>query len=365
MNDNRSSYNFFVMKCYKTYIDEAGNTGDNLLDLNQPLFVLGAVSIPMEKLTKAEQVREAHFLAVKEKEEAEIKATKWYKAPKKQQAMTLLLQELQTLGAQLHLVMIEKRFMIAGWAVNTFFDYANVGSKDMSFVNDGNKRRSTADYYEQNCTDEELSIVGQALRKPTKEGYLCAIEILIHKAPEQSSVDILRCAERNVDELLVEETRPDDMFGDKVLHTPNLTSLHTLGNMVACMCKEENAQTSFVFDDCCLCNKAFLELYKVDSNIERDFSIPSIPDHFTWKDRVVSFGTANSKTEPLLQTADVLATCSDKLLQKVACGVTEFTPFEKSILMQLSLTFCKDHLWMVASLKLKQRFVNAIRFAAL
>ena len=57
------------MKRYKTYIDEAGNTGDNLLDLKQPLFVLGAVSIPMEKHTQAKLVREAHFLAVKEKEE--------------------------------------------------------------------------------------------------------------------------------------------------------------------------------------------------------------------------------------------------------------------------------------------------------
>ena len=47
------------MKHYKTYIDEAGNTGDNLLDLQQPLFVLAAVSIPVDKLSRAENVREA------------------------------------------------------------------------------------------------------------------------------------------------------------------------------------------------------------------------------------------------------------------------------------------------------------------
>lgn len=353
------------MKHYKTYIDEAGNTGDNLLDLQQPLFVLAAVSIPVDKLSRAENVREAHFIAVKEKEEVEIKATKWYKAPKKQLAMTLLLQELQVLGAKFHLVVTEKRYMIVGWAVNTFFDYANVGSDDTSFVNDGYKRRATADHYDQNCTDEELAVVGQALRNPTREGYLHAIDILRRRAPEQSSVNILNCAERNVDELLSVETNHDELFGDSVFHTPNLTSLHALGNMIAQMCKEDDSQTSFIFDDCSLCNKAFLELYKIDSNVKEDFSIPTIPDHFTWKDRVLSFKTANSKSEPLLQTADVLATCSDKLLQKVASGTIEFTAFEKSILMQLGLTFGENQLWMVSSQKLKQLFGRATRFASI
>ena len=279
--------------------------------------------------------------------------------------MTLLLQELQVLGAKLHLVVTEKRYMIVGWAVNTFFDYANVGSDDKSFVNDGNKRRATADHYEQNCTDEELVIVGHALRNPTRDGYLRSIDILRQRAPEQSSVDILNCAERNVDELLDVETSHDNLFGDSVFHTPNLTSLHALGNMIARMCKEQDAQTSFIFDDCTLCNKAFLKLYKIDSNIEEDFSIPTIPDHFTWKDRVLSFKTANSKSEPLLQAADVLATCTDKLLQKIASGATEFTVFEKSILMQMGLTFGENQLWMVASLKLKQQFARATRFAAI
>ena len=132
--------------------------------------------------------------------------------------------------------------------------------------------------------------------------------------------------------------------------------------MIAQMCKEQEAQTSFIFDDCSLCNKAFLELYKIDSNIKEDFSIPTLPNHFTWKDRVLSFKTANSKSESLLQAADVLATCTDKLLQKVGGGATEFTFFEKSILMQLGLTIGENQLWMVSSQKLKQQFAKATRF---
>ena len=353
------------MKRYNTYIDEAGNTGDNLLDLQQPLFVLGAVSVPMEKLARAEEVREALFLSVKEKEETEIKATKWHKSPKKREAMATLLYELKQLGAQYHVVVVEKRFMIAGWAVNTFFDYYNVGSDDMSFVNDADKRKFVADHYEQNCSNEDLVIVGQALQNPTREAYLSAIDALRRNAPEQSSIDILNCAERNVDDLLEVETTPDTMFGDKVLHTPNLTSLHALGNMIAHMCKEEGSQTSFIFDDCSLCNKAFGEMYTIDSNVESDFRIPSLPDHFTWKDRVLSFETADSKDQQLLQAADVLATSTDKVLQKCQKDDMNFNDYERSVLMLLVIIFGENHLWVVTSQKLKQQFAKATRIAAM
>ena len=279
--------------------------------------------------------------------------------------MAQLLQELQMIGTRFHLVVVEKRFMIAGWAVNTFFDYANVGSDDRSFVNDCGKRRAVADYYEQHCTDAEMTIVGEALRKPTREDYLRAIHVLQSHAPEQSCNDILVCAEQNVDGLLVEEVTPTGTFNESVFHSPNLTALAALGNMIACMCKVENAQTSFVYDDCSLCNSAYHELFKIYSGIESDFKIPSIPMHYTWKDRVLSLCTAKSQDVPLLQAADILATCTDKVMQKVGKGAKDFTTFESSILMQLRQTFGEDHLWIVTSQKLKQCFINSMSSAFL
>lgn len=353
------------MKQYITFIDEAGNTGDNLLDLQQQLFVLGAVSVPTDKLQRAEQLREAHFLAVKEKEETEIKAAKWYKASKKQQAMACLLHELKELGTEYYLVVVEKRFMIVGWAVNTFFDYANVGSEDRSFVNDADKRKAVADHYELNCTDEELALVGQALQQPTRQTYLEAIVVLKCKAPEQSCEAILDCAERNVDELLAEETAPSGTFSESVFHAPNLTAFASIGNMLAGMCKMEDAQTSLIFDSYRLCNDAYHEVFTMYSRIVSDFKIPTIPLHFTWKDRILSFETANGKAKPLLQAADVLATCTYKVMQKCMNDDMDFNLFESAMVMLLALTFSENHLWVVTSMKLKQRFCKATRLASL
>lgn len=349
---------------YVTFIDEAGNTGDNLLDLQQPLFVLGAVSVPQAKLAEAEKVREALFQSVKEKEETEIKATKWHKSPKKREAMVTLLNELKQLGAQYHVVVVEKRFMIAGWAVNTYFDYANVGSDDMSFVNDADKRKFTADYYEQNCSDEDLTIVGQALQNPTRKSYLSAIDALRRNAPEQSSIDILNCAERNVDELLDEETTPSEMFTESVFHSPNLTGFSTLGNMIAKMCLDEQSETQIIFDECPLCNEAFSKLFDIFEKVNQDIQIPGLPTIYTWKNRILSVQKGKGQLEPLLQAADVLATSTDKVLQKCQKDDMSFNDYERSVLLFLAVIFGENHLWVVTSQKLMQNFGKATRIAS-
>lgn len=349
---------------YVTFIDEAGNTGDNLLDLQQPLFVLGAVSVPQTRLVEAEKVREALFLSVKEKEETEIKATKWHKSPKKREAMATLLYELKQLGVQYHAVVVEKRFMIAGWAVNTFFDYANVGSDDMSFVNDADKRKFTADHYEQNCLDKDLTIIGQALQAPTREAYLSAIDALRRNAPEQSSRDILNCAERNVDELLDEETTPSEMFAESVFHSPNLTAFAQLGSMIAKMCEDGHSETELIFDECPLCNEAFPTLFDNFKKVDRDINIPRLPMIYTWKNRILRVQKGKGQVQPLLQVADVLATSTDKVLQKCQKDDFLFNKYERATLLMLSVIYNEAHLWVVTSQKLNQNFGNAIRIAA-
>ena len=350
---------------YITFIDEAGNTGDNLLDLQQPLFVLGAVSVLQTKQAEAEKVRKTLFLSVKEKEETEIKATKWYKSPKKRKAMATLLLELKRLDAQYHIVVVEKRFMIAGWAVNTFFDYANVGSDDMSFVNDADKRKFTADYYEQNCSDEDLTIVAQALQNPTRKAYLSAIDALRRNVPEKSCIDILNCAERNVDELLDVETIPSKMFSESVFHSPNLTGFSTLCNMIAKMCLDEQSETKIIFDECPLCNEAFPKLFGIFEKVNQDIQIPSLPNIYTWKNRILSVQKGKGQLEPLLQAADVLATSTDKVLQKCQKDDMSFNDYECSVLLLLAIIFGEDHLWLVTSQKLKQILGRATRIAAM
>lgn len=71
---------------YKTYIDESGNTGSDLLNSSQKIFCLSSVSIPSSQMENLKIYIQEKFESVKEKEEKEIKATKWIESSKKKKS---------------------------------------------------------------------------------------------------------------------------------------------------------------------------------------------------------------------------------------------------------------------------------------
>ena len=91
------------MQNYKTYIDESGNTGDNLTDKNQKYFVLAGVSIPISMEETLKNTIRDLFMSVKEKEETEIKATKWVKTAKKNTVLKKILQEMVAVGCDIQI----------------------------------------------------------------------------------------------------------------------------------------------------------------------------------------------------------------------------------------------------------------------
>ena len=72
---------------YETYIDESGNTGNDLMNNSQKFFCLSAVSIPLSQAESLEKYIQREFESVKEKGEKEIKATRWIKNDKKNKVL--------------------------------------------------------------------------------------------------------------------------------------------------------------------------------------------------------------------------------------------------------------------------------------
>ena len=60
---------------YKTYIDESGNTGSDLLNISQKIFCLSSVSIPSSQMENLKIYIQEKFESVKEKEEKEISSS--------------------------------------------------------------------------------------------------------------------------------------------------------------------------------------------------------------------------------------------------------------------------------------------------
>jgi hypothetical protein len=126
----------------------------------------------------------------------------------------------------------------------------------------------------------------------------------------------------------------------------------------------EQGETALIFDDCNLCNEAFPKLFDIFKNVEEDIQIPGLPPIYTWKNRILSVQKGLSHAQPLLQAADVLATSTDKVLQKCREDNMNFNDYECGILMLLAILYGEGNLWMVTSQKLKQHFGKATRIVS-
>ena len=349
------------MKQFTTYIDEAGNTGDNLIDLQQPFYVMAAVSVPDDKKTVMESILHEQFESVREIEEKEIKGTKWIKATNKQPALKIIIYDLLDNSGDIHISIIEKRFMIAGMAVNTFFDYASNHSKNKSWMCSPQKSIDAANHYYQESTNDELSKIGKAIRRPTFEGYSEAVAILKARAHNRERMEMLSYTESNMKEIYDFESEPNDLFNDSVFHSPNLTSFHCVGNMLARMCRDSQRTTSLVFDDCTLCNHAYKKTFEMFSKADRDVEWPDGREVLTWKNRILGLQTAKSDVVTLIQIADVVASSVEKVTQKISRNALDFNDFENFILANLFVLFDLNQIWLTMSDGMNRRFINSIK----
>lgn len=349
------------MKQFTTYIDEAGNTGDNLIDHQQPFYVMAAVSVPDDKKTVMELILHEKFESVREIEEKEIKGTKWVKATNKQPALKNIIYDLLDNGGDIHIAIVEKRFMIAGMAVNTFFDYASNHSQNQSWMCSPQKSIDAANHYYHECTDDELIKIGKTLRRPTFEGYSEAVAILKARALNRERIEMLSYTESNLKEIYDFESEPNDLFNDSVFHSPNLTSFHCVGNMLARMCRDSQRITSLVFDDCALCNDAYKKTFEMFSKADRDVEWPNGKEVLTWKYSITGLQTAKSDVVTLIQIADVVASSVEKVMQKISRNARDFNDYEKFILAHLFVLFDLNQVWLTMSDGMNRRFINSIK----
>lgn len=103
------------------YIDESGNSGPNLLDISQPVYVLGGWLVPRIYVSTAEQA--VRDLASKSGSPSqELHGVKFLKTTKGQMAFYDFLRAMGKAGGLPVYTIAEKRYWIAGKVVETYLD---------------------------------------------------------------------------------------------------------------------------------------------------------------------------------------------------------------------------------------------------
>lgn len=217
-----------------TYIDESGNTGDDLTSKDQRYFTLAAVTVPDNAITETSRFFEMAFNSVREKEETEIKATKWIKSPKKCEAMKAILDCLIAHQTELALVLIEKRFMISAIIVDNFLDGAYNDIEDYTWVNNMDEKKLAAQYFYDLLSDEDTNTVFETFRRPEFVAFLHAYDIVVRNTNDERNLTMLKGCKNHLRELYDDDTSTASSFaGAGVSRSPNYTAFSALGCMVA------------------------------------------------------------------------------------------------------------------------------------
>ncbi len=306
------------MQNYKTYIDESGNTGDNLADKNQKYFVLAGISIPtlMEKSLK-NTIRDL-FLSVKEKEETEIKTAKWVKAPKKNIVLKKILRELIAIGCDFSVVVVEKRYMVTSLIVDDFLDGAYNDIEDYTWCNNREEKIKASQYFYEILNDEDIEFIAKSFTAPTLDGMTKALNRVICKTKDVRYLAMLQgCHIKKLYEDDLELVKDTNEMHRGAVRSPNYVAFSALGTLVANHCKRKKYSTEMVFDDCFLCNDAYKNTVELFQRMKSNEIVEHMLGIFPWTNIINDFSIGNSRDVILLQTADIVATSILKTLENI------------------------------------------------
>lgn len=314
----------------KIYIDEAGNTGADIMIKNQPVFVLAGVMLDEQKEHIVLQKMEEMFQLHREQEELEIKGNSWSKAAKKASALQTIIEEIIAQNGDIAIVIIEKRFMAGAMVIDNFFDYVYNDIQDRKWVNNRNAKIQGANYYYDHLTDELASKVWNLFReKQSPETFRLIIDELLLITDDSKYKALLEGAKPHIEDLvndLFERSSvnmPLENIPMNVMRAPNFSAFNQLINMLVPLCRASNSTAKLIIDE----QHQFEESYRCLVDIFCNIKMPAIqfgpnPEDiiYSWNRIVSESSTGNSQIEKGLQLADIIASSVNSLMLKAQKG---------------------------------------------
>lgn len=314
----------------KIYIDEAGNTGADIMIKNQPVFVLAGVMLDEQKEHIVLQKMETIFQMHREQEELEIKGKSWSRSAKKASALQAIIEEIFAQKGDIAIVIVEKRFMAGAMVVDNFFDYVYNDVQDLKWVNCRETKIQGANYYYEHLTDELAFKVWNLFKeKQSPKDFRLIIDELLLVTDDNEYKVLLEGAKPHVEDLVNDLYKQSSVntplknIPTKVMRAPNFSTFNQLINMFIPLCRASNSTTKLIIDEQHQFEESYIRLFDIFCNIK----IPAIqlgPNFedviYSWNNVVTDLSIGNSQEEKGLQLADIVASSINSLMLKAQKG---------------------------------------------
>lgn len=338
----------------KIYIDEAGNTGSDIMIKDQPVFVLAGVMLDEQKehivLKKMEEMFQLH----REQEELEIKGRSWSKTAKKASALQTIIEEIIAQNGAIAIVIVEKRFMAGTMVIDNFFDYVYNDIQDLKWVNNCKAKIQGANYYYDHLTDELASKVWNLFReKQSPETFRLIIDELLLITDDSEYRALLEGAKSHVEDLVNDLYKqpsvnmPLKNTPMNIMRAPNFSAFNQLINMLVPLCRASNSTAKLIIDEQHQFTEAYQHLYDIFCNIKNPFiQLGTNPEDiiYSWNGVVSELSIGNSQIEKGLQLADIIASSVNSLMLKAQKGdVSKFLELDLFNILLLHILGSTNH----------------------
>lgn len=314
----------------KTYIDEAGQTGSDIMSTDQPIFVMAGVMLNTEQERVILKTLDEQFNSCKEATETEIKGSSWSKSAKKSIALQTIIEEILRQNGDISIIIFEKRFMAGAMIVDNFFDYVYNDIEDYKWVNNRDAKIEGANYFAERMSDQLGTKVWDLFRTPQPpEAFGPVIEELLHITDNAEYRSLLEGAKPHIKELV------DDLYGTHTVSTPldsisnstkrapNFSGFNRLVEMLVPHCLMNGQTTELIVDNQYQFEPAYRCLFDLFRGIQKPvIPLGPKPDQclYSWNGVVTGLTHADSKVEKGLQLADIVASSVNSMMLKTQRG---------------------------------------------
>lgn len=298
------------------YIDEAGNTGSRLIDV-QLFLSMVCIGLPINNLANV-----SLFLdELKLRENIKILHAKNLRSWRRSRIAKELLEKLMEEQMSFFISINEKKYVISTFIENDFFDPVFNDNCDNSWTHPEGKR-DRADLIFQNLSDDALNDCAHLFHKGDRgEQALILVRDCLEGTYLYEYLQGLRINE--LEEMIKEQNCNPSSYSDKkgVLMSPNFFSMLGLLSKIEYHYREAiNEEVEIIFDSSPQFDSSFITFFSLLKNATPTYiynSNLSIPNVYGYT-HLNRFKCLKSSDEPLLQITDVIVTSINDLFQKIA-----------------------------------------------
>jgi len=345
-----------------TFVDEAGNTGYDIWSHEQPYFVMAAVTFCNDSMKKVGEYVHAMFESYREIDEHELKGYRWVKAGGgKAGAILEVLTYVKEHATDIHMIILEKKYMTAGLICQYFLDPEYSSVKNYYWTNDEEARIVAANYFYELLNEDEASKIAVSIMNPSVESLKESRDLLLEKVDNESIREIIVGTNDYLGEMASDiMSMGRDGLRRSVMMSPNYTTFVTLGSKVAMKMKEMRVLSNIVFDSARMCNEEFKSLFNLASSWDpaNNKLLECLVGHTSWQGAFSSFSTANSKESVGVACADIVCSSIAQILKRK--DAERLTMGEKGIWMFYKQLAEDNKIFWVASEQFRERIVYKI-----